>query len=130
MDALLRVLVPFAKRSLDEHGTFFPFGASMAPDGEVEALVGETSAQAPPADEVLELLYVGLRARAAAGELLAAAIATDVTIPQGEWREGIRVELEHRDADPITCVLPYREGDEGYDYGTLVALTGQRRTWD
>jgi hypothetical protein len=130
MDALLRVLIPFAQRSLAEHGTFFPFGASMAPDGEVEALVGETSEEVPPAAEVLDLLYLGLRARADAGQLLAAAIATDVTIPEGEWPEGIRVELEHRDADPVTCVLPYREREDGFDYGTLVAFTGQRRTWD
>jgi hypothetical protein len=130
MDALLRVLLPFAQQSLDDYGTFYPFGASMAPDGEVEALIGDTGEERPSAADVLDLLHDRLRSQADSGGLLAAAIATDVRIPEGDWPEGIRVEIEHRDTDPITCVLPYRQAGERYDYGALVAFTGARRTWD
>ena len=34
MNALLSLLVPFARDTIGEHGEFLPFGATMLPDGE------------------------------------------------------------------------------------------------
>jgi hypothetical protein len=124
MDALLRFLVPFAQRQIDEHGGFRPFGASMAPDGELEALVGDDAV-----DVDQELDGVRALARERADGLLAVGICSDVGLDDGAYPGGIRVELEHRDADPITCILPYRNTDEELAWGEIVALPGERRTW-
>jgi hypothetical protein len=138
MNALLGVLLPFARDAIAEHGTFFPIGASMAPDGELEAAGGDLGAAGsdaagttqPTAEDLLGSIRDGFRSRAERGELIATGVATDVAIPEGAFPLGIRVELEHRDGEPITCVVPYRETDDGaYEYSEVVAFAGDRRTW-
>jgi hypothetical protein len=143
MNALLGVLLPFARDAIAEHGTFFPIGASMAPDGELEAAGGDIEAAGagaagtdaaatgePTAEGLLGSIRDRFRSRAVRGELLATGVASDVAIPEGTFPLGIRIELEHRDGDPITCVVPYREtGDGAYEYGEVVAFPGDRRTW-
>ena len=131
MNALLGVLLPFARDAIAEHGTFFPIGATMSPDGELQAAGGDAGGTEPTADALLDSIRDGFRSRADQGKLIATGVATDVTIPQGEFPLGIRIELEHRDEDPITCVVPYREMDGGaFEYGDIVAFEGQRLTWD
>ncbi|MGE5225492.1 MAG: hypothetical protein ACM3OO_01305 [Planctomycetaceae bacterium] len=126
MDALLKFLVPFAQRQVDLYGGFAPFGASMAPDGELEVL---TPGDGTTVEQQLEEVREHARDRAGDGSLLALGVCSEVDLPPGEFEEGIRVELEHRDADPITCVLPFRSTDDELTYGEIVALPGRRRTW-
>lgn len=131
MNALLGVLLPFARDAIAAYGTFFPIGATMSPEGELQAAGGDAGSIEPTADALLGSIRDGFRSRADRGELIATGVATDVTIPQGEFPLGIRVELEHRDGDPITCVVPYRATDEGVlEYGDIVAFEGKRLTWD
>jgi hypothetical protein len=131
MNALLGVLLPFARDAIADHGTFFPIGATMSPDGELQAAGGDAGGTDPTVDALLDSIRHGFRSRADLGELIATGVATDVTIPQGEFPLGIRIELEHRDGDPITCVVPYRETDQGaFEYGDIVAFEGKRLTWD
>jgi hypothetical protein len=127
MDALLRFLVPFAQRQIDRQGGFLPFGAAMAPDGELEALTVE--AGDTTLEEQLQAIRDGARDRADTGEVMAVGICSDVSVTAGGYQEGIRVELEHRDAEPITCVLPYRNTDEELVFGEIVAMPGARHTW-
>jgi hypothetical protein len=130
MNALLGILLPFARDAIAEHGTFFPIGATMSPDGELQAAGGDARGADPTADALLDSIRGGFRSRADLGELIATGVATDVTIPQGEFPLGIRIELEHRDGDPITCVVPYRETTAGaFEYGDIVAFEGNRLTW-
>jgi hypothetical protein len=125
MDALLRFLVPFAQRQIDRAGGFPPFGASMAPDGELKAItVDEGDAQ-----QQLDRMRDDARADAADGILLAVGICCDVNVTTGGFTEAIRVELEHRDAEPVTCVLPYRNTDDELTFGEILAIPGDRRTW-
>jgi hypothetical protein len=120
MDALMRLLLAYARRAVSEGDGFAPFGASMAPDGELET--------AP--DDEIGAVRDGLRSRAARGELLATGICSDVVLDEREFPKAIRVELEHRDADPVTCVLPYRSEVDRAAWGELAAMPGERRTWD
>ena len=129
MDVLLGFLVPFAQQALQRDDGFYPFGASMAPDGELQAVGGYEGPGEPTASQVFELIVHGLGERAKAGELLATGVCVDVQLPEQEFPLGIRVELEHRYADPVTCVLPYRRGDEGYEFGEMLAFEGQRNTF-
>jgi hypothetical protein len=130
MNALLGLLLPFARDTIGEHGEVYPFGAAMLPDGELQAAATWEGEERPTAEQVLTTLRDGLRERASKGELLATGVVTAVTIEDGEYPLGIRVELEHRDVEPITCVVPYRETGDAYEYGEVVAFAGERRTWD
>ena len=97
MDALMRLLLAYARAAVATDDGFAPFGASMAPDGELETSSAEE----------LDVLREELRGRADRGELLAVGVCTDVVVDVPASR-AIRVELEHRDAEPLTCVLPFR----------------------
>jgi hypothetical protein len=127
MDALLRLLVPHGRRSIATFGTVTPLGASMRPDGEVATVAGADDVSP---GVVLESVYAELRSAADAGELLACAVVSDVTFEGVEWPDGLRIELEHRDADPITFVLRYRTSDDGPVWSDPVTMPGTRRTWD
>jgi hypothetical protein len=124
MEVLLRFLLPTAKRQLDEQGGFHPFGASMAPDGELTMLVGT----AGTGDAQLAALRAD--AHAGASRLLAVGICADVTLEGREaFPEAIRIELEHRDAPPSTVVVAYRNTDDELTFADPVRLEGERRTW-
>lgn len=129
MDVLLGFLIPFAQQALEHNDGFFPFGASMGPDGELQAVGGYEGAGDPTAVEVFELIRHGLRERAKQGALLATGVCVDVQLTEQEFPLGVRVELEHRNGDPITCVLPYRRGSEGYEFGEILAFEGERNTF-
>lgn len=125
MEALLRFLLPAARREVDRAGGFLPFGASMAPDGEVELL----GAGGEGGTEEEQLADLRAAARARAGQLLAVGVCSDVTVARGAFPEAIRVELEHRDAEPVTWLQPYRNTDDELTWGDRISLPGERRTW-
>jgi len=118
MDALLKLMIPTARRRLVENGEVVPFGASMALDGQLDTVGG-----------VLDELYEGLRASAEAGNIVASAVCVDVQLSDHPFDDAIRVELEHRDAEPLTCLLPYRRADDALEYGELIAFPGEWRTF-
>ena len=120
MNALMRLLLAYARRAVSAGEGFAPLGASMAPDGELETA---------PDDEIAAVRQA-MRSRAERGELLATGICSDVVLDQEGFPKAIRVELEHRDADPVTCVLPYRLDVDRAAWGELAAMPGKRRTWD
>lgn len=130
MRALLRVLLPFARDTISEHGEFYPFGATMLPDGELQTAATWEGSGRPSADEVLDAVRVSLRRRADRHELLATGVVAGVTIETGSFPLGIRVELEHRDVDPVTWVVPYRSDDAGYEEGEPFTIAAERRMWD
>jgi hypothetical protein len=130
MDALLRLLLPHARREIATFATVTPLGASMGPDGEVATLSGAAGGAEVTPSDILRSIYAELRLGADAGGLLASGVVSDVTLTDGAWPDGLRVELEHRDAAPITFVLPYRRSDDGPVWGDPVTMAGVRRTWD
>lgn len=132
MEALLRLLVPFAQNQLREHGAFAPFGASMSPDGEIRMIAGD-AAPSPDgsidASRLLGAMRDGLRPRVLRDELLAIGICSDVGLDHDGYTDGIRVELEHRDAEPLTCVVAYRRVEDGVEFAEMVGMPGERLTW-
>jgi hypothetical protein len=130
MNALMRVILPFARDSIQRFGGFYPFGASMALDGELETATGpgNQNGEAEP-ETVLDSIRATLKVRADSGDLIATGICSEVTIDDGDFPLGIRVEMEHRDDEPVTCVVPYRQTEEGFEYGDVFAYVGERRTW-
>jgi hypothetical protein len=130
MNALMRVILPFARDSIQRFGGFYPFGASMALDGELETETGpgNHTGEAEP-ETVLDSIRATRTVRADSGDLIATGLCSEVTIDDGDFPLGIRVEMEHRDDEPVTCVVPYRQTEEGFEYGDVFAYVGEHRTW-
>lgn len=125
MNALLRLLLPFARSSIVTHGTLEPLGACMATDGELET----AQADGNPSEAVDEIRG-GFRGRADRGELVAAGICTAVALDEEGWPGGVSIQLEHRDSEPFTLVHPYRRTDDGTTtWGEAFRIPGHRSIW-
>ena len=89
LNQLLNSLLPFAERTLAEHGEFFPFGTTMKPDGEIVAVSACDRDERPPSQSVIDLLTHAFRQQARNGDLRAAGICYDArTTP----RSAVHVE--------------------------------------
>ena len=125
MDNMLGAALPFAQQMLAKHGEFFPYAVSMSADGKIALVAADVGSETPASQDVLAVLYEGLRSRA--HELRAAAIVSDVKLGSGE--DAIRVEIEHREGGVLAVVLPYTKRGRSITYGDLAALGGERRVW-
>jgi hypothetical protein len=131
LDQLLNVALEFAKKMLEEHGEFYPFGSSMDLTGKIVVDGAATGQEHPPSQELLDLLSQSYATRAEAGELRAAAICADVrVVPPGAAAktDAISVGLEHATGEAVTVFLSYQQGLFGrVRYGTLFASSRDRQ---
>lgn len=108
---VLNAAVTYAKRMLRRYGQFGPFGYRMRTDGEVKL---ETVAQhdmPPEPSMLLDLLYQQVGERANKGLVIAAALASNVTMgkPSAEgYSDAVMVEIEHRGGYCVQAFVPYR----------------------
>jgi len=115
MDALLDAAVGFAKKMLVDRGAFYPFGATVLTEGNVamvtaDAELGDYSESA----SVIDALTDSLRQQAARGDIRACAICCDIRLEadRGGMADAIGTTIEHRDAEAVRVLLPYRlDGD-------------------
>jgi hypothetical protein len=126
-EGILDACVEFAQQILAEHGEFYPFGVSLRSDGLTmdEVYGDEDDEDVPEIEEIVQRIVETHRAAAASGELIACGTTLDVEVtdPDGQERDAICVDVEHRDAEPVRCLLPYEIGDDGeISYGELLAL--------
>jgi hypothetical protein len=126
LDQLLSASLEAATRLLSVDGEFYPFAVAMTEAGELVAPAVDPEDDQPSADLVVALLLEALRD--GRDTIRAAAIVSDVTIAgdPGQERDAIRVELEPRQGDAVTVVVPYLEGpvlDEPF------GLAGERRVF-
>jgi hypothetical protein len=135
LDALLDAVLPFAEQMLRQHGDFYPFGATIAPDGKIaliQPFVGEEE-EIPDSPQLVHLLYEGLRDQALRGEILGGAVCTNVSIrPDGseEETDAVRVSLDHAKHESLDVFQPYaieRSGD--VVYGAIVAVATDPRVF-
>jgi hypothetical protein len=127
LDGLLGAVLPFAQQQLERRGEFFPFGARVTRDGEVVLLAGDPALGEQPASQsVLDVLYEGARAEAAASR--AAAFVADVKVDGGD---AIRAELEHAEGPSMTVLLPYSRSRlrKSVSYGAIRAGLGNPHIW-
>jgi hypothetical protein len=127
IEQLLNYLLPFAERMLSSHGEFYPYAATMDVGGEVQA-VSAAGDERPDVGELLLTLHTELREQAAQGAIRASGIAADVTLTDpdsGEERDAVQLELDHAETDAVDVYVPYKSGNEGIEFGELVAAPGQ-----
>jgi hypothetical protein len=127
-EELLNALMPFAQEMLAKNGEFYPFGATMASDGKVNAVSADMGEEQPETQALIDMMIQGFRQEAAAGSLRAAGICVDIrTIPPGqtEKTDAICARLEHSSGEAVRVILPYKKGFLGkYKYGAMFATAG------
>ncbi len=110
---------------LEKSGGFYPFGVALRADGKIAHVAAwDGKSEHPQSDDILALLYQALRQGAQKGEYKAVAIVTAMTIPKTPTdtpRDAVRVQIEHPDAAPVACFLPYSIERGKCVQGTLTA---------
>lgn len=115
LTALVTYCTDFARTMLERAGDFYPFGASISPDGTLGGVGGYNGQERPSPQEIYKLLAESLTASALAGNVSAAALAANVNIP-AEYSpgspDGLRVHLE-ADGFSRFIYVPYRITKQG-----------------
>jgi hypothetical protein len=99
----------------------------LSADGALKS-VSSTEGEEPDAAELLLALHTELRQQAAQGAIRASGIAADVKLTHpdsGEETDAVQLELDHVESDAVDVYVPYTSGDEGVQFGELVAAAGQ-----
>ena len=97
LHGLLAHCMDFAHTMLKDSGEFFPFGATLSPDGEIAAVGGWTGSERPKSQEVYQLLAGAFVAAAQEGRVIGVALAADVNVPDrynSPAKDALRVQLE------------------------------------
>ena len=125
LNNLLSSCIPFAQQMLAKHGTFFPFGATMSPTGEISLAAGYDDKPGVDAQEIISLTLDGFRAGARSGDYKAIALCVDVRVdaPDGSGKtDAIRVTLEENGGEAVNVFMPYRKRMmRGVTYGEIFA---------
>jgi hypothetical protein len=127
---VLGTALGMAQEHLEQNGGFLPFGVTLADDGELRLVLvtpPEPAAEAGEGDgldgdydaeamlgDLVELLRQGRE------DILALAIASDVTLPE-HGSDGIHAAAEHRTGGLMAAILPYEMTATGYVYGDVEA---------
>ena len=110
---LLNAAVNYARRMLRKYGEFGPFAFSLS---EKRELVNETVPRKdmpPDPGMLLELLHDQLAERSGKKQILAAAMAANVTMAKASaegFSDALMVEIEHQSGYCIKAFVPYRIG--------------------
>lgn len=123
-DSILDTCVRFAQQMIDDRGEFFPFGVSLRGDGLVMDAAYDEGENAPDLAVAVRRLVAEHRAEARAGGLRACGTTMDVRVTDadGVEQDAICVDIEHRTADPVRCLLPYERAGDTVEYGKLFAV--------
>jgi hypothetical protein len=106
---LVNVLLPLAQKWLREHHGFLPYGAGMAPSGQIVL----TMAPAGQSDDVntrVGMMELAFRQAAAEGQFKATALVVDmIVIPPGKSakQDGVAIRLDHRAGYSVILGYPY-----------------------
>ena len=127
-DYLAATAMPFALEQLEQHGDFFPFGATLDIDDHGRVITAEDdSEKRQPASHVLvEALRRGMRADA--DVLKCVALVVNLKLEDGH---AISIQLEHRGGQTLTLLVPYskKRFAKGVTLADTVVLAGEQHIW-
>jgi len=104
-------MLPFAKHLLGSYGAFPPFGGLIKMDEQIVLLGAGPAEELASRTELVNVLSDGFRQRALTGEIRAAAIVAQVTVPssgQTGTVDAVRISLDHHDGYAVHVFFPYR----------------------
>lgn len=127
-DELVDHLFGFAEQTLKRYGEFYPFAAHMTVDGHLVSVAVDMDEDRPDSVAVIDKLVTVLRDTPGTR---AVGVCFDAVVdPGGGPTDAVRADLEHRDADPISVILPYRlRRLRGPSFGEVVATPGEARVY-
>ncbi|HTZ90076.1 MAG TPA: hypothetical protein VMA71_07040 [Alloacidobacterium sp.] len=108
---VLNAAVSYAKRMLRRYGEFAPFAYRMNLDGNTQLEVVAQHDMPPEPAMLLGLLYEQLTERARKALVIAAAVASNVTMTKATaegFTDAVMVEIEHRRGYCVRAFVPYR----------------------
>jgi hypothetical protein len=129
-ESLLDAVLPIATKTLQEHGEFYPFGASLKLDGNVALAMAYDGRENPPSQPLIDMLRDGFRADASTRKIIASAVVYDVRVtPPGtsDKMDAVAVELDHRDNYSVVVFFPYTIRDGTVDVREPFANKGEAR---
>jgi hypothetical protein len=117
---------------LKKRGAFYPFAATVTPDGDLKPLAIDSGDETPQPKVLLDQFSEVLRNLASDGEAIATALCFDSLVSAGgdekRKKDSIAVALEHSNGESAVVCLPYRKKFfGGYSYDPLIAVPGERR---
>jgi hypothetical protein len=117
LDELLNALLPMAEMLLTKHGEFYPIGAIMLSDGEIQHVgAGIDGDEHPSSQSLIDLLTEGFQREARTGKIRAAGICYDaLTVPPGkrQKQDAMCCGLEHCLGESFDVFRPYARADDG-----------------
>ncbi|MGF1469538.1 MAG: hypothetical protein ACFCGT_25735 [Sandaracinaceae bacterium] len=130
LEALAQGAIDRATDRLAEDTEFAPFAlAVVGPD---DVVLVEAEETLPDEADAIALLVSSLREEAQRGRVRATALVTDVTLTDDDDElvsAAIRVELEHRDEDPLLCLAPYDLDDDAVEVDEVALQAGTARVF-
>ncbi len=135
-ESLLDEMLPFAKHLLGSYGEFHPFGGLIKADEQIVLLGAGAGEDFPARRDLVNVLSDGFRARALTGDIRAAAIVAQVTVPlsgkRGQGGEGekpekvdaVRISLDHHDGYAVHVFFPYRKDGTRVTFAEPFAAPG------
>lgn len=131
---VLNAAVTYGKRMLRKYGQFAPFAYRMKTDGEVALEVVAQHDMPPEPAMLLDLLYEQLSDRAKKGLIVAAALASNVTMtkPSKEgYTDAVMVDIEHNSGYTVQAFVPYRvTGGQLHGFFPRIVRFGALKTQD
>jgi hypothetical protein len=130
VDTVMAHVQAVAEEQLRGHGAFPAFLVTARKDGEYEldTLPPEEAGELSP-----EAALEALREKAARlrDEILCAAVAFPVTLPDRSGQTAVAVEAEHREGEALTVVQPYRVkgAERAVSFGDAVVEPADRWLW-
>ncbi len=124
MNSLLDEGMTVALHLLEKNGEFYPFAVGLQFDSKIAIVATLDGDDHPESNDVLASLYPALREDIRKGEYTAVGIVTNVTVRKNETDEPIdalRIQIEHPEAEPMACFVPYRLENGKVIKGELVA---------
>lgn len=110
-ERLLNATLPFAKKMLDEHGEFLPFGAEMRLNGEIVSIAGYDGNEHPPSKDIIALLDDHFLTAASRREVIATALIYDVRVTppdSTQSTDAVAIALDHQSGYTKDVYFPYR----------------------
>ena len=124
IDPLLSAAIRRAKRLLEMHGDFYPFGIAEYPNGKM----GDYSARDTTKQDMIDLLVFGLSESAKQGEIVGVVVVVsgDLKI-DGVPADGFVVQLERINSEPTDYYVVYEKEGENVTIVEFISKPGKRK---